>query len=133
MRAQIQTPSQTGQLSFFFFKSCGAPRDLPSSPTRRSPDLDEAIAPKRYARLDAEFVASNKIELRTPRTRRYTLYLNEKLVDLARPVTIMTNGVLTYEGLVVPSTRTLLREARARQDPGTIFSASVSVTVPGSQ
>jgi len=94
---------------------------------------DEAIATKRYARLDAEIVGSNKIEVRTHRIRRYTLYLNEKLVDLARPVTIMTNGVLTYEGLVVPSTRTLLRDARARQDPGTIFSASVSVTVPGSQ
>ncbi len=94
---------------------------------------DEAIATKRYARLEAEVVGSNKIEVRTHRVRRYTLYLNENLVDLARPVTIMTNGVLTYEGLVVPSTRTLLREARARQDPGTIFSASVSVTVPGSQ
>jgi len=48
-------------------------------------------------------------------------------------VTIITNGVVTYEGLVVPSTRTLLREARARQDPGTIFSASVAVAVPSSK
>jgi len=94
---------------------------------------DEAIATKRYARLEAEIVGSNKIEVRTHRIRRYTLYLNENLVDLARPVTIMTNGVVTYEGLVVPSTRTLLREARARRDPGTIFSASVSVAVPSSK
>ena len=94
---------------------------------------DEAIATKRYARLEAEIVGSNKIEVRTHRIRRYTLYLNENLVDLARPVTIMTNGVVTYEGLVVPSTRTLLRGARARRDPGTIFSASVSVAVPSSK
>src|SRR2546430_17664898 len=31
---------------FFFFKGSGAPRDLPSSPTRRSPDLcGRAVAP----------------------------------------------------------------------------------------
>ena len=94
---------------------------------------DEAIATKRYARLEAEIVGPHTIEVRTHRIRRYTLYLNENLVDLARPVTIMTNGVLTYEGLVAPSTRTLLREARARQDPGTIFSAFVSVAVPSSK
>src|SRR5437867_684038 len=94
---------------------------------------DEAIATKRYARLEAEIVGPNTIEVRTHRIRRYTLYFNENLVDLARPVTIMTNGVVTYEGLVVPSTRTLLREARARRDPGTIFSASVSVAVPSSK
>src|SRR5207245_7045534 len=94
---------------------------------------DEAIATKRYARLEAEIVGSNKIEVRTHRIRRYTLYFNEHLVDFSRPVTIMTNGVPTYEGVVVPSTRTILREARARQDPGTIFSASVSVAVPSSK
>jgi pimeloyl-ACP methyl ester carboxylesterase len=94
---------------------------------------DEAIATKRYARLEAEVVGSNKIEVRTHRIRRYTLYLNETLVDLSRPVTIMTNGALSYEGLVTPSTRMLLREARARQDPGIFFSAVVSVVVPGSK
>ncbi|HZC68331.1 MAG TPA: prolyl oligopeptidase family serine peptidase [Nitrospirales bacterium] len=94
---------------------------------------DEAIATKRYARLEAEVVGPNKIEVRTQRIRRYTLYLNQNLVDLSRPVTIMTNGVITYEGLVVPSTKTLLREARARQDHGVFFSASVSVAVPSSK
>jgi pimeloyl-ACP methyl ester carboxylesterase len=94
---------------------------------------DEAIATKRYARLEAEVVGSNKIEVRTHRIRRYTLYLNENLADLSRPVTIMTNGSVTYEGTVTPSAKTLLREARARQDTGIFFSASVSVVVPGSK
>src|SRR5947199_1150672 len=44
---------------------------------------DEAIATKRYARLEAEFVGSNKIEVRTHRIRGSTLYLNENLVALA--------------------------------------------------
>src|SRR5256885_9377062 len=44
-------------ISFFFFKCSAPPRDLPSSPTRRSPDLpalDEApdpFEPKAYAAL----------------------------------------------------------------------------------
>ena len=94
---------------------------------------DEAIATKRYARLEAEIVGPNKIEVRTHRIRRYTLYLNEHLVDLSRPVTIMTNGSVTYEGTVAPSTKFLLHDARIRQDPGVFFSASVSVTVPSSK
>lgn len=94
---------------------------------------DEAIATKRYARLEAEVVGPNKIEVRTHRILRYTLYLNENLVDLSRPVTIVTNGHVTYEGTVAPSTRTLLREARARQDPGAFFSVAVSVAVPSSK
>jgi len=94
---------------------------------------DEAIATKRYARLEAEVVGPNKIEVRTHRIRRYTLYLNDNLVDLSRPVTIVTNGNVTHEGTVVPSTKTLLHEARARQDPGVFFSATVSVAVPSSK
>src|SRR3989441_3525147 len=94
---------------------------------------DEAIATKRYARLEAEFVGPNKIDVRTHRIRRYTLYLNDTLVDLSRPVTIVTNGSVIYEGTVAPSTKTLLREARARQDPGAFFSTSVSVAVPSSK
>ncbi len=94
---------------------------------------DELIAGRRYAKLDAAVVGPNRIEVRTHRIRRYTLYFNDTLVDLSRPVTIVTDGTLTYEGLVTPSARTILREARVRQDPGSVFSASVSVAVPSSQ
>jgi hypothetical protein len=94
---------------------------------------DEAIAAKRYARLEAEVVGSSTIEVRTHRIQRYTLYLNETLVDLSRPVTIVTNGIVTYEGPVAPSAKALLRDARGRQDPGAFFSAAVSVAVPSSK
>ena len=94
---------------------------------------DKAIATKRYARLEAEVVGPNKIEVHTRRIRRYTLYLNDTLVDFSRPVTIMTNGNVTYKGTVAPSTKTLLREARTRQDPGAFFSVAVSVAVPSSK
>src|SRR2546428_12726889 len=42
---------------------------------------DEAIATKRYARLEAEVVGSNKIGARRHRARRYTPSLKDDQVD----------------------------------------------------
>jgi poly(3-hydroxybutyrate) depolymerase len=90
---------------------------------------DELIAARRYAKLEAAVVGLNRIEVRTQHIRRYTLYLNEALVDLSRPVTVVTNGATSFEGPVAASVKTLLRAARLRQDPRMLFPATVSVNV----
>jgi hypothetical protein len=36
-----------------------------------------------------------------------TRYLNGQMVNLARPITIVTNGRVTYEGIIQPTVRTL--------------------------
>jgi hypothetical protein len=90
---------------------------------------DEAVKKREYAKLDAHIIGSNRIEVRTQRVRRYTLYLNETLVDLARPVTVVTNGVISFEGMVAVSLRTLLREARFRQDPRASYPGKVTIDV----
>ena len=90
---------------------------------------DEAVKKREYAKLDAHIIGSNRIEVRTQRVRRYTLYLNETLVDLARPVTVVTNGVVSFEGVVVVSARTLLREGRLRQDPRALYPGKVTIDV----
>lgn len=90
---------------------------------------DEAIVSRRYARLDAEIVGPNRIEVRAERVKRYSLYLNEALVDFSRPVTITTNGRIGFEGLVVPSIETLLRDARQRQDRRMLFPVLLHLTV----
>jgi dienelactone hydrolase len=92
---------------------------------------DELITSRRYARLEAEVVGPNRIEVRTQRVRRYTLYLNDSLVNLSQPVTVVTNGSLSYEGSVTASTRTLLHETRLRQDIRMLFPATISVNVEG--
>ena len=92
---------------------------------------DQAIVNKEYARLEAEIKEGNRIEVHSQRVRRYTLYLNEQLVDLARPITVVTNGKLSYEGTVPLDVRTLLREARLRQDPRTLYPGLVTIDVPG--
>jgi dienelactone hydrolase len=89
---------------------------------------DEDIRAKSYARLRVEITAPNHIDVRTDHVRQYTLFLNESLVDLTQPVRVVTNGALSYEGLVAPSIKTLLSQSRLRKDPGQIF--PVQLTVP---
>jgi dienelactone hydrolase len=91
---------------------------------------DELITSRRYARLEAEVVGPNRIEVRTQHVRRYTLYLNDSLVNLSQPITVVTNGALSYEGPVTAGTRTLLREARLRQDARMLFPAMLTISVP---
>ncbi|HXF93280.1 MAG TPA: hypothetical protein VNK46_11040 [Nitrospiraceae bacterium] len=92
-------------------------------------DSDEAIRQRLYARLEAEIVSPNRIDIRCERVRRYTLFLNDRLVDLSRPVTVITNGRISYEGPVFPNVETLLRQARLRQDPRELFSVQVTIAV----
>ncbi len=94
---------------------------------------DEFIANRRYAKLEAAVAGPNRIEVRTKFVRRYTLFLNESLVNLSRPVTIVTNGTTSFEGAVPPDAKVLLREARLRQDPRMLFPASLSVNVSGKE
>jgi hypothetical protein len=79
--------------------------------------------------LNAEVVAPNRIEVRTNLVRRYSLYLNQTLVDLSKPVTVVTDGRVSHEGPVVPTVDTLLREARLRQDRRMLFPVILSLTV----
>ena len=63
--------------------------------------------------------------------RRYSLFLNQWLVDLTKPIRVVTDGRLTYEGPVIPSVETLLREARLRQDRRMLFPVLLSLPVEG--
>lgn len=90
---------------------------------------NEAITSRRYARLEAEVVAPNRIEVRTTLVRRYSLYLNQALVDLSKPVTVVTDGRISHEGPVTPSVETLLRDARLRSDRRMLFPVLLTVAV----
>ena len=93
---------------------------------------DQRITQREYARLEAAIVSANRIEVKTERIQRYSLFLNDRLIDPAKPVTIVTNGKVSFEGTVTPSLDTLLRQARLRQDPRQLFPFQVAVVVPKS-
>ena len=75
---------------------------------------DRLIRDKVYAHLQAEMATPNTIEVQTEHVRRYTLLLNEELVDFSQPIVVKTNGIPSFEGTVKPSMETLLREGRRR-------------------
>jgi pimeloyl-ACP methyl ester carboxylesterase len=90
---------------------------------------DGRIQQHEYARLEAVIVSANRIEVNTERIQRYSLFLNDRLIDPAKPVTIVTNGQVSFEGTLTASLETLLRQARLRQDPRQLFPFHVAVAV----
>ena len=91
---------------------------------------DRRIKQREYARLEATIVAANRIEVNTERIQRYSLFLNDRLIDPAKPVTIVTNGRVSFEGTVTASLETLLRQARLRQDRRQLFPFHVAIAIP---
>lgn len=91
---------------------------------------DDSIRHRTYARLTAQVTGPNRIDVQTDRVRQYTLYLNEDLVDLSKPVVITTDGQPSFEGVLMPHVETLLRQARLRHDPAQLFPAQLTLTVP---
>ncbi len=93
---------------------------------------DRFIAGAIYAKLQAEITASNTIIVNTVRVKRYTLFLNERLVDFSQPIVVRTNGIQSFEGMVKPRMEILLEEARQRSDFHDLYSAKLMIDVPTS-
>jgi hypothetical protein len=93
-------------------------------------DITDLMKQRKYAHFTAEIVG-NRIYVFTKWVREYRLLLNDKLVDLSKPVEVITNDVLSFSGMVSQrSSEEILREARVRRDREMIFPAQVSVLVP---
>jgi pimeloyl-ACP methyl ester carboxylesterase len=90
---------------------------------------DDMIKRREYARLDASIVAPNRIEVQADRVQRYSLFLNEQLIDSSKPLVVLTNGQVSFEGLVTPSLEILLRQARLRQDSRQLFPIHLAIQV----
>jgi len=90
---------------------------------------DDDIRRRSYARVSATIGASNRIDVHTDHVRQYTLFLNEDLVDVSMPVTVVTDGAVSYEGNVTPSLETLLRQTRLRKDSRQLFPISLAIPV----
>ncbi|MDE3040918.1 MAG: hypothetical protein KGJ82_10120 [Nitrospirota bacterium] len=90
---------------------------------------DDRIKRREYARLDASIVGPNRIEVQADRVQRYSLFLNEQLIDSSKPLVVLTNGQVSFEGPVMPSLETLLRQARLRQDSRQLFPIHLAIQV----
>jgi hypothetical protein len=76
---------------------------------------EERLQQGAYARMTVK-ADGNTISVTTQHVVRYSLLLSPKLVDFSKPVRVITNGELSFDGLVKPDPRTLLEEIRERPD-----------------
>lgn len=90
---------------------------------------DDLIKRREYAKLDATIIAPNRIEVQAERVQRYSLFLNEQLIDSSKPLIVLTNGAVSFDGVVTPSLETLLRQARLRQDTRQLFPIHLIIQV----
>ena len=87
--------------------------------------FDPAGVAAELARLDVTVDrSSNTIRLDGTRVYRVTLFLNDRIVDLDRPIRIVRNGV-PYEFQAVRSFRTLLENFAINLDPRAVYPAMV--------
>jgi hypothetical protein len=91
---------------------------------------DEAIRQRSYAHLTARVAEPNRIELQSDHVRQLTLFLNDELIDVTKPVIAVVNGQVSELGRLTPSAEVLLKQARLRQDPRRLFFIQLSIPVP---
>ncbi len=64
---------------------------------------------------------------------RYRLLLSPDVVDFAEPVKVVTNGAVSFEGLVATSVETLLTWAARDNDRTLLFGAELTITIDDEQ
>ena len=82
-----------------------------------------------FARLTAA-IDGQTITVATERVARYSLLLNRELLDLDKPIRVVTNGTTSFEGRVTRDAASLLKEARRRPDPIWLAPAAIEIAVP---
>lgn len=82
------------------------------------------------ALLDGE-IKGNTIRVEARHVVGYTVLLDDRMVDLERPIEVYTNGKLSYTGSVTRSLPFMLEWARRHRDPEMLFSCHARVVVEG--
>ena len=66
----------------------------------------------------------------TPATKgNVTLFLNEELFDLSKPVKVIVNGKEAFNGVVKPTLKAMVESCAEYFDPERLFPASVDVVI----
>jgi poly(3-hydroxybutyrate) depolymerase len=73
----------------------------------------------------------NEISVVTRGVRRYSLLLSPEQFDFTQPFRVTTNGVPSFDGMVEPSSETLLRWAGRDRDRTMLFGAELDIEVVG--
>ena len=84
---------------------------------------------KGTAQVIAAVSPGNRITIKTLHVEELTVFLDDKLVDLEKPVRIWVNGEAAFSGKVERSLEQLLDSARFHRDPRLCYGAAVRLKV----
>ncbi|MBI3726665.1 hypothetical protein HY251_22290 [bacterium] len=88
----------------------------------------EEKAPPVKARLEARVDrARNRIVLESENVSLARVYVDDRLLDLSKPVTVEAGGAVRFEGKLAPDLRSVLESWRSRQDERLVYPAFVEV------
>ncbi len=99
------------------------PDDLPAGPARMAFPRPEPTGRVQLLRN------GNEIRAATRGVRRYTLLLSPEQFDFRQPIRVITNDVLSFEGVVEPDPAALLRWAARDRDRTMLFGAELDIEV----
>ncbi len=82
------------------------------------------------ASFEAEVKKNNLIDIKAEGLTMMTLFLNAKLVDLSKPVTVLVNGKEVFKKPVKADKSVLLEVTKAREDRAMTFWAKLPLSIP---
>jgi len=77
--------------------------------------------------IQAAFTTPNKIEAKTDNVQTLRFYLNDQMVDLAKPVTVIINNKTRFEGMVPVSLDGMLKDQLFLGRGWRYFTASIDI------
>jgi hypothetical protein len=91
--------------------------------------LEHRTAKHPGAAIEAINRGDNRIEITTRNVARMTVWLHPRMIDVARPVSIILNGKTCFDAKLTPSLLTALESYERRRDWGLIYPMRVELPV----
>ncbi len=96
-------------------------------------DFRHAIQAVEGGVLRATNNGDNTLTVETRNIARFSLWLHPQMVDFSKPVKIIVDDEVCFEGSVVPSLATVLQSFDRRRDPGMLFCVRVELELRAGQ
>ncbi len=87
--------------------------------------MDQAELPN--AQVDAWIVKGNMIRVKTKRVQKMTVFIDESLLEINKPISIEVNGILLFRGMVKPRRSTMIESWLSREDSELLYRAQVAL------
>jgi hypothetical protein len=82
---------------------------------------------KKETRIQATIRDGNVIVVEARSASSFTIFLNDALVDLTKPVKVVVNGAVRYSGKVPASLSAVVESLVAKEDPNMVFTARIDI------